>query len=148
MVPFMLQLNALLGILIYFAIIFYLLNKKALMLKYTLMWIFSGIIMAVMVIFPSLLKQFSLLVGISTPSNALFAAILFFILLILMSLTSIISHLNEKNIKLIQSVAILEKRVRDLENMQTRAKVAKKSTFETELLDCSTTNPRRAVHRG
>ena len=148
MVPFMLQLNALLGILFYFAIIFYLLNKKALMLKYTLMWIFSGIIMAVIVMFPFLLKKFSLLVGISTPSNALFAAILFFVLLILMSLTAIISHLNEKNIKLIQSVAILEKRVRDLESMQTKTKVAKKSTFKKELLDCSTTKPRRAMHRG
>ncbi len=146
MVPFTLQLNALLGILFYFAIIFYLLNKKALMLKYTLMWIFSGIIMAVMVLFPSLLKKFSLLVGISTPSNALFAAILFFILLILMSLTSIISHLNEKNIKLIQSVAILEKRMRELENTQ-KTIVVKKSTFETELLDRSITKPHKAMHR-
>ena len=125
MVPFMLRVNALLGIIFYFAIIFYLLKKKALMLKYTLLWIFSGIIMAIMLLFPALLKKFSLLIGISTPSNALFAAILFFILLILMSLTSIISRLNEKNIKLIQSVAILEKRVRELENMQTKTNVAK-----------------------
>lgn len=115
MVPVLLQTTALIGIVFYFAAIFYLLKKKALTLKYTLMWILLGVIMVVIAIFPALLKKLSILVGISTPSNALFAVILFAILLILMALTSIISGLNEKNIKLIQSVALLEKRVRELE---------------------------------
>ncbi len=119
MVPVLLQMTILVGILFYFAAIFYLLKKKALTLKYTLMWIFSGIIMAIIAVFPILLKKLSILVGISTPSNALFAVILFVILLILMSLTSIISGLNEKNVKLTQSVGLLEKRVRELENIQT-----------------------------
>lgn len=116
MIPFMLQIASLVGILFYFTVIFYLLKRKMLNLKYTLMWLFSGAVMAIIVIFPTILKSFSLLVGIKTPSNALFAAILFFILLILMSLTSIISGLNEKNNRLTQSIGLLEKRVRELED--------------------------------
>jgi len=117
MVPLMLQEVSLIGILIFFAVVFYLLKKKVLMTKYTLMWIFSGLVMAIVVIFPGLLKKFSMLVGISTPSNALFAALIFIILLILISLTSIISGLSATNIKLVQSVALLEKRIRELEKM-------------------------------
>jgi len=127
MVPLMLQEVSLIGILIFFAAIFYLLKKKVLLLKYTLMWLFSGLVMAVVVIFPGLLNKFSMLVGIKTPSNALFAALIFIILLILMSLTSIISGLSVTNIKLAQSVALLEKRVRDLENMPTDMKQQKSS---------------------
>jgi len=115
MVPILLQIAALVGIALYFAAIFYLLYKRTLALKYTLMWILFGIIMAVIAVFPELLARFADMVGISTPSNALFAAILFAILLILVALTSIISGLNDKNTRLVQSLALLEKRVRDLE---------------------------------
>mgnify|MGYP001415309322 CR=1 FL=1 len=127
MVPLMLQEVSLIGILIFFAAIFYLLKKKVLLLKYTLMWIFSGLIMALVVIFPGLLNKFSMLVSIKTPSNALFAALIFMILMILISLTSIISGLSATNIKLIQSVGLLEKRVRELENMPTDIKQQKSS---------------------
>ncbi len=116
MVPKLLQTSALVGIVFYFAAIYYLLRKKTLALKYTLMWILAGLLMAVTAMFPGILTRFAGLVGISTPSNALFAAILFAILLILIALTSIISSLNDKTTKLVQSIAILEKRVRDLEN--------------------------------
>lgn len=116
MVPHLLQISALVGIALYFAAIFYLLRKKTLALKYTLMWILAGLLMAVMAVFPGILTRFAGMVGISTPSNALFAAVLFAILLILIALTSIISGLNDKMTRLVQSMAILEKRVRDLEN--------------------------------
>ena len=71
--------------------------------------------MLVFVLFPWLLQSFALLVGISAPMNALFSMSLFCIITILMSLTAIVSKLNEKAKTLIQSIALLEKRVRDLE---------------------------------
>jgi len=116
MVPVLLQTVSLVGILLYFSVIIYLLKKKVLTLNYTLLWIFSGALMAMIVIYPTILINISELVGISTPSNALFAVIFFFVLLILMSVTSIISSLNDKNQRLIQSMGILEKRVREIEN--------------------------------
>ena len=129
MVPVSLQMIVIIGILFYFAVIFYLLKKKTLALKYTLMWILAGIFMAIIAVFPTLLKKLSILIGIETPSNALFAVLLFVILLILMSLTSIISGLNKMNVKLIQAVALLEKRVRDLEKIQTEIENVKTPKF-------------------
>lgn len=52
------------------------------------------------------------------PTNALFAFMFFCVIIILMSITAIVSKLNEKNKRLIQSVALLEKRVRELERAE------------------------------
>ena len=43
------------GIVIYYFILFYFLRKKALSLKYTLLWILFGIIMILIIIFPVIL---------------------------------------------------------------------------------------------
>lgn len=84
-------------------------------MKYTLLWLASGFVMLILVAFPRLLRSFAILVGISDPMNALFSVGLFCIIIILMSLTAIVSKLNEKNKALTQSVALLEKRLRDVE---------------------------------
>lgn len=105
----------LIAVCIYFVMVFHLLKRKMLNLKYTLLWLVSGLVMLILTIFPRILQFFASAVGISDPMNALFSIILFCIIIILMSLTAIVSKLNEKNKNLIQSVALLEKRVRDLE---------------------------------
>ena len=48
-------------------------------------------------------------------TNAVFMIEGMFILIILLSLTSIVSHLNDRNRELIQKVGLIEKRLRDLE---------------------------------
>lgn len=116
MISLKLQIMSLIGLIFYFCSIIYLLRKKSISLKYTLMWIISGITMIVVVIFPKLLIGITSLLGIQVASNALFGIVIFFILLILMSLTGIVTGLNEKNKRLVQTLAILEKRVRELEN--------------------------------
>lgn len=112
---FRLQMVLLIAVCIYFVMVFHLLKRKMLNLKYTLLWLVSGLVMLILTIFPRILQFFASAVGISDPMNALFSIILFCIIIILMSLTAIVSKLNEKNKNLIQSVALLEKRVRDLE---------------------------------
>ncbi|MDD3346473.1 DUF2304 domain-containing protein [Oscillibacter sp.] len=110
-----LQIAMLLAVLLYFILLIRMLKKKTLNLKYTLLWLFSGVLMLLLATFPGFLDWFSKLVGIYEPTNALFAIIFFCVIIILMSLTAIVSKLNEKNKRLIQSVALLEKRVRELE---------------------------------
>ena len=110
-----LQIVVLLAVLVYFLLLFHLLKKKSLNLKYTLLWILSGLVMLLLAIFPGFLNWFSNLIGVYEPTNALFAIVFFCVIIILMSLTAIVSKLNEKNKRLIQSVALLEKRVRELE---------------------------------
>ena len=111
MISTTLRIVMLVAVAVYFYLVLRLLKKKSLNLKYTLLWLLSGIIML-----PQILNGFATAVGIYEPTNALFAVIFFCIIIILMSLTAIVSKLNEKSKRLIQSIALLEKRVRILEN--------------------------------
>lgn len=110
-----LRISLLAGIALYFILIVYFLKKKALSLKYTLLWFASGFMMLLLVIFPNILYKVADFLGFASPVNALFAVVIFFMLCILMSITSIVSKLNSKNKSVAQQLALLEKRVRELE---------------------------------
>lgn len=110
-----LRISLLAGIVLYFILIVYFLKKKALSLKYTLLWFASGFMMLLLVIFPNILYKVADFLGFVSPVNALFAVVIFFMLCILMSITSIVSKLNSKNKSVAQQLALLEKRVRELE---------------------------------
>lgn len=110
-----LQIVMVLAVTVYFVLLFLLLKKRSLHLKYTLLWIFSGVLMLALAVFPHLLDWFAALIGIYEPTNALFSLIFFCIIIILMSLTAIVSKQNERTKRLAQVVALLEKRVRELE---------------------------------
>ncbi len=114
-------LRVLLGIVViaYFVMIMHFVKKKMLALKYILLWLFSGVVMMLLVLFPQLLKLFVNLVGIETPMYGLFLAGIFFSLLISMSLTAIVSKQTDRIKNLTQNNAMLEKRVRELEKTLT-----------------------------
>lgn len=120
------QIIMLLAVMCYFVLLILLLRKKMLNLKYGLLWIFSGVLMLILAIFPGILNSFSRLVGIASPTNALFAVILFCVMIILISLTAIVSGLNNKVKKLAQTIALLENRLRAVEMAEEREKVAEK----------------------
>ncbi|MCI9124648.1 MAG: DUF2304 domain-containing protein [Eubacterium sp.] len=111
-------LRVLLGIVVvlYFYLVIHFVKKKTLALKYTLLWIFAGFAMGVLVVFPQGLELFVRAVGIETPTYGLFLTGIFFSLLISMSLTAIVSRQTERIKDLAQANAILEKRVRELES--------------------------------
>jgi len=115
-----LQISMLIAVGLYFLIVFRLLKRKSLNLKYTLLWLLSGGVMLVLAVFPQILGLIAGLVGIYAPTNALFALMFFCVIIILMSLTAIVSKLNEKSKQVIQSLALLEKRVRDLEKKESK----------------------------
>lgn len=110
-----LRLFLTIGLLVYFLLIFSLLKRRTLSLRYTLLWIFGGIGMGILLIFPELLSWFTHLAGIKLVSNGLFAMFLFFILIILISITSIVSRQSDNIKRLVQYNALLEKRIRELE---------------------------------
>lgn len=105
-------------IILYFFIVVKLLKRKSLALKYTLLWLLMGIVMTVFVIFPDLLALVGHAVGILDGMNALFTASIGFSFCILMALTSIVSKQSDQIKKLIQNNALLEKRIRELENLE------------------------------
>ena len=102
-------------VVIYFLLILHFMKRKMLSLKYTLLWLLSGFAMGILVIFPGLLDTFVKILGIATPVYGLFVFAIFFLLVIAMSLTAIVSKQTERIKDLAQENAALEKRVRDLE---------------------------------
>jgi hypothetical protein len=103
------------GVVCFLGIIVYLLRKNALSLKYSLLWLFSATAMLIIGIFPAVLVFISDLLGFTLPSNALFAILLGFVILNLLSLTSIVSKQTEHIKTLVQTNALLEQRIRELE---------------------------------
>jgi len=115
MIPVTLRITLCVAMIIYFVVILYFLKKRMLDLKYTLIWLAAGFVMALMVCFPMLLVWFRGLLGIQSNMNGLFLLAIGFCMLVLMTLTAIVSRASIKIRTLIQEIAMLEKRVRELE---------------------------------
>lgn len=111
-----LQIAILLAVFLYFIVLISLLRKKTLSLKYTLLWLFSGVLMLLIAVFPQILGITTSILGIQIPTNALFAVTSFCGIMIMISLTAIVSKQTERIKRLTQTLAMLEKRVRELEN--------------------------------
>ena len=113
-----LRITLIAGIIFYFILIFIFLKYKALSLKYTLLWILAGLVMLFFVFFPQVLYMIIGLLGIQSGMNGLFLICIGFIVIILMSLTSIVSGQRNKIKTLTQEMAVLEKRLRELEEKE------------------------------
>ena len=110
-----LRIVLLVCIILYYVVIFELLKKDLLNMKYTLLWMVSGAIMLLFVLFPQALEFIVHMLGIVELTNGLFAVVLFFLIMLLMTITSIVSTLNKKIRRLTQNCALYEKRIRELE---------------------------------
>lgn len=113
-----LRVILILAVIGYFIVILKFLKDQALSLKYSLLWLFAGLIMGILVIFPNILTYIVSLIGIQSDMNGLFIFCIAFIIMILMSITSIVSRQNRKIRTLIQEIGILEKRIRELETKE------------------------------
>lgn len=110
-----LKISLLVGIIVYFVIVVFFLRKHTLTLKYAIIWLISGVLLLVLDLFPGLVEAISTVFGFAVPANTLFTFAIFFMLIVLMFLTSVVSMLNEKIRILIQHFALQEKKVRELE---------------------------------
>lgn len=119
MIPSTLRFTLCIAVICYFVLILYYLKKRMLELKYTLIWLFAGLVMGIMLFFPELLVFFVRLLGIESNMNGLYVLCFAFIIAILMTLTSIVSRQTMKIKILIQELSMLEKRVRELEAQKT-----------------------------
>lgn len=100
---------ALLGLILTF------LKRDKLSLKYALIWIFVALMLLVFALFPQLIEFLSNLCGIKTSSNFIFVLEAVFVLMLLISLSLIVSDQAKRILRLTQTVALLEKRIRELE---------------------------------
>lgn len=116
MIPSTLRFVLIIGVITYFVIVLMFLKNKALALRYTLLWLAAGVVLGIMVIWPQALVRFVHLLGISSNMNGLFILCIAFLIMILMSITSIVSKQADRIKNLTQTIAKMEKRIRELEN--------------------------------
>lgn len=103
-----LQIIMIVASLIFLFYIVMMLRNRKIELKYTLAWLFAGLCLFVVAIFPGLLRLLSNLLNIVEPVNTLFLFIIFFLLLILFTLTIAISR-NANRVKtLTQEIGMLK----------------------------------------
>jgi len=113
---FFLQIAFIFGSIFFFALIIFFLKKNALSLKYSLIWMFSAVAMIIISIFPDIIWIPLDFLGFEVFSNAIFSLIIGFIIIIALSLTSIVSKQATKIKQLAQVIALMEKRIRKLED--------------------------------
>lgn len=111
-----LQLELLLGSVCLLVMIFYMLKKNLLSVKYSLLWLFFAAALILFAAVPYVVYVLRDILNIEIPVNLVFALLFCFVLLVLLSVSVAISQLAEKAKRLAQSNALLEKRVRELEN--------------------------------
>ncbi len=97
------------------AYIFHLIRKNRLELKYALSWFVISLFVLVVDIFPVIMEKLADILGITTPVNMMFLLGFLFSLAIILVLTVALS-INAGSVKrLNQKVAMLDKRIRELE---------------------------------
>lgn len=97
------------------ALVLDLLRRKKIREKYAALWLVVGAAITVLGAFPQLLRIASELVGVSVPSNLLFALGILFMLGVLLHLSVEISSVEDETRTLAEEVAILRAQLEALE---------------------------------
>ena len=111
-----LQLYMILGAVILLAVIFCLLKRGLMSVKYSLLWLLLAVCLVIAAAVPYTVFVLRDLLDIQMPVNLIFLLMFCFVLVVLLSLSVAITQLAEKCKRRTQANAILEKRVRDLED--------------------------------
>ena len=92
-----LRIGLLLGAVCYLALILWLLKKKKLTVRYSIIWLISAGVLLVFAVFPYVVLVLTDLLGMAVPVNVVFLLVIAFILLLLLSLSSIVSGFAERS---------------------------------------------------
>lgn len=115
-IPLGLRLTLIIGSLLYLAVILALLRRKRLNVQYSIIWLASAVVFLLFSIFPVIVAGIGNLFKIEMPANLVFTMLFIFVLLLLLSLSTIVTGFSNKIRQLAQANALLEKRVRQLES--------------------------------
>jgi hypothetical protein len=91
-----------------------LIRRRRLMERYSLLWLFSAVVLLVLAAWKGLLQSVADLVGISTASNALFVIAFGFVLVLLLHFSLVVSRLADQNKVLAQRLGLLQQQVDEL----------------------------------
>ena len=116
-----LQIVAILGAVGLLAFVLELVRRRALMERYALLWLFASVVILALAIWDGALSALARELGILSAPNALFFVALGFILLLLLHFSAAMSRLTDQSKVLAQRQAILEERLREVENARAAA---------------------------
>jgi hypothetical protein len=103
-----LKIFAILFIIFIIFIITVFLKKGKIIVKYSIVWYFSCLLLILFTLFPNMLTWFTHLFGIEVASNFIFALMIGFLFIINISLTIIVSEQKERIRMLIQELSLLK----------------------------------------
>jgi hypothetical protein len=111
MTPVRVSVAAAIGAALLLLAIFELIRSRRLQERYALLWLLTGIVILVLAVWRGLLSRLADLVGIAYPPSALFVLASFFVLVVLLHYSTVISKLSDQNRILAQRLALLEHQV-------------------------------------
>ena len=111
MTPLRISIFASVAAVLLLFVIFELIRSQRLQERYAMLWLLTGIVLLVLGLWRGLLSTIADAVGIAYPPSALFVLAAFFILLLLLHYSTVISALSDQNRILAQRLALLEARL-------------------------------------
>jgi hypothetical protein len=114
------QVVAIAGAVALLVIVLELVRRRRLMERYALLWMLSAVVILALAVWQDALEKLAGAMGIVAAPNALFFVALTFVLLLLLHFSAAMSRLSDQSKVIAQRHAILERRVRELEEQHKR----------------------------
>jgi hypothetical protein len=111
--PLRVSIAASVAAILLLVIIFELIRSRRLQERYALLWLLTGVVVLVLAAWRQGLGKLADLLGISYPPSMLFLLTGFFVLVLLLHYSTVISRLSQQNTILAQRLALLEQRLRE-----------------------------------
>lgn len=112
-----LQVIMIVSSIIFTLFIIHMISKGTVELKYSLIWLLAGFTLIIISLFPDVLYMFSNTLHILTPVNAAFVVIIFFLLLIVFTLTVAFSKVKNQVTTITQELALLKEKLEERNNI-------------------------------
>jgi hypothetical protein len=109
------QILAITGVAMLLIVVLELVRRRALLERYALLWLLSGVVLLVLAVWRGLLERVAEAIGIAYPPNALFFLAFAAILVLLLHFSVAVSRLTDQTKVLAQHQALTEERLRRLE---------------------------------
>ena len=112
------QALAILAAVVLLVIVLEMVRRRRLMERYALLWMFSALVILAHAVWQGALNRLAELMGFYSAPNALFFVAVGFVLLLLLHFSAAMSRLSDQSKVLAQRQAILEQRLREVEESQ------------------------------
>jgi hypothetical protein len=114
------QIVAIVGAVGLLLIVLEMVRRRRLMERYALLWLLCAVVILALAVWQDALNQIAQAMGILSAPNALFFVAVGFILLLLLHFSAAMSRLSDQSKVLAQRQAVLEQRLRELEERPPR----------------------------